>query len=107
MKPSNPLESKTASLKSRRHMRYLDRLIRTGRSPVSIRRDPRKRSDWAKFCHVCGADISEKPRKVVTCGKNCAEIREEQKYKRSADRQAADRRRSWRRRIRAAGKGLR
>lgn len=45
----------------KRHLRYLDRLIRIGRSHDS------KRADWLKFCHVCGADISTTARGVRTC----------------------------------------
>jgi hypothetical protein len=46
-----------------RHAHYLNRLIK--QPPAH----PSKRSNWLKFCHMCGSDISTSPRGVKCCGR--------------------------------------
>lgn len=88
------------------HMRYLNRLIARGRSLSAICRDPGKRADWLKYCHFCGADISESPRGVRTC-KDCAPIRVEQLHHHQLQNHlVASTVRRWKKRIAGAVKGM-
>jgi hypothetical protein len=55
-------ELEARAIAGARHMRYLKRLCAL---PAP---HPGKRSNWLKFCSVCGREISTSARGVRTCG---------------------------------------